>query len=262
MARIFWHHRQKFDGKQIFCIGMQHAGAAATALIAALAYIPDTTDRNNNMSYLEVLHSALQDMCHAYSPAERMATVLSAAMIELRGGPVSPGKAVTSTSTSIPARRGSSAVEERPATKRRQTSRSRKINPMPPPGSSRQHRASDASTNSYQHHSQSDYVMVTPRTEGNMWPDVHGMENFHDPALMATPQDNDLLSPDRRNDWMTSALAQDFPTMPSMAGLGMTENGTFPEFMHALPSMDDWSRWHDGTEVTTDLDGMQFGRYT
>ena len=36
MARIFWHHRQRFDGKQIFCIGMQHAGAAATALIAAL----------------------------------------------------------------------------------------------------------------------------------------------------------------------------------------------------------------------------------
>ena len=30
MARIFWHHRQRFDGKQIFCIGMQHAGAAAT----------------------------------------------------------------------------------------------------------------------------------------------------------------------------------------------------------------------------------------
>ena len=168
MARIFWHHRQKFDGKQIFCIGMQHAGAAATALIAALAYIPDQTDRTNNMSYLEVLHSALQDMCHAYHPAERMANVLNAAMIELRGGPVSPGKAITSTSTSIPARRGSAAVEDLSTTKRRQTSSSRKTKPMPPPTSTRQHRASDGSnqsTFSYQNQHQTDYVMVTPRTE-------------------------------------------------------------------------------------------------
>lgn len=257
MARIFWHHRQKFDGKQIFCIGMQHAGAAATALIAALAYIPDTQDRNNNMSYLEVLHSALQDMCHAYSPAERMAKVLSAAMIELRGGPVSPGKAVTSTSRTIPARRGSAAVEERPTTKRRQTSRSRKTNPMPPPTSVRQHRVSDASNNSYQQHSQSDYVMVTPRTEGHTWPDVHGIESFHDPSLMATPQDNDLLSPDRRNDWMAGAFQQDFPTMPSLAGLGMTDSDAFPEFLHSLPNnLEDWSRWHNGPEVVSqDLDG-------
>lgn len=265
MARIFWHHRQKFDGKQIFCIGMQHAGAAATALIAALAYIPDTADRNNNMSYLEVLHLALQDMCHAYSPAERMANVVSAAMTELRGGPPSPGKAITSTSTSVPARRGSAAVDvERPTTtKRRQTSHSRKTNPMPPPNFPRQHRASDASNNSYQQPSHSDYVMVTPRTEGNTWPDITGMENFHDPSLMATPQDNDLLSPDRRNDWMTGALTQDFSTMPSMTSLGMTDgDGTsFPEFLH-LPSVDDWSRWHNGPEVTQDLDGMQFGRYS
>lgn len=212
------------------------------------------------MSYLEVLHLALQDMSHAYSPAERMANVLSAAMIELRGGPVSPGKAITSTSTSIPARRGSAAVEERPTTKKRQTGSLRKTNPMPPPSSTRQHRASDASSNSYHQHSQSDYVMVTPRTEGNTWPDIHGMDNFHDPALMATPQDNDLLSPDRRNDWMTGALAQDFPTMPSMAGLGMTESDAYPEFLQ-LPSVDDWSRWHSGPEITQDLDGMQFGRY-
>ena len=92
MARIFWHHRQRFDGKQIFCIGMQHAGAAATALIAALAYIPDTADRTNNMQYLEVLHAALQDMAHAYQPAERMAHVLNAVMIELRGGANKPRK--------------------------------------------------------------------------------------------------------------------------------------------------------------------------
>jgi hypothetical protein len=265
MARIFWHHRQKFDGKQIFCIGMQHAGAAATALIAALAYIPDHTDRTNNMSYLEVLHSALQDMCHAYHPAERMANVLSAAMIELRGGPVSPGKTITSTSTSIPARRSSAAVEERSTIKRRQTSSSRKTHPMPPPSSTRQHRASDASnqsTFSYQHHHQNDYVMVTPRTgtEANAWPDLHGMDSFQDQLLPI--QDNDLLSTDRRNDWMTGALPHNFPTMPSLTGLGMGDGDSFPEFLTNLPNDDDWSRWHNGPEISQDLDGMQFGRYT
>lgn len=265
MARIFWHHRQRFDGKQIFCIGMQHAGAAATALVAALAYIPDTTDRNNNMQYLEVLHGALQDMSHAYHPAERMANVLSAAMVELRGGPVSPGKAITSTSTSIPARRGSAAVDiDRPTMKRRQTSRSRKINPMPPPTSNRHHRASDASnhsTMSHQHHAHNDYVMVTPRTEGSTWPDIHGLENFQDQPLLHTPQNTDMLSPDRRNDWMNGSLAHNDFTMPSMAALGMTDGDAFPEFLNALPHEDDWSRWHNGPEITQDLDGMQFGRY-
>ena len=264
MARIFWHHRSRFDGKQIFCIGMQHAGAAATALIAALAYIPDATDRQNNMQYLEVLHAALEDMAHAYHPAERMASVLNVAMIELRGGPV---KEVTSTSTTIPARRGSAAVEERPTTKRRQTSRSRprKTHPMPPPASTNRHRESDASNNSGMLHqipSHSDYVMVTPRHEGNTWPDLHALEGFQDQTLLSSPQDNDLLSPDRRNDWMTGALAQDFSTMPSMAALGMVEGDAYPEFLHTLQSIDnDWGRWHNGPEVPQDLDGMQFGRY-
>ena len=217
------------------------------------------------MQYLEVLHAALQDMCHAYHPAERMTNVLTVAIIELRGGPVSPGKAITSTSTSIPARRGSAAVDvERPTMKRRQTSRSRKIHPMPPPTSTRQHRASDTSihsTISHQQHSHNDYVMVTPRTEGTTWPDMQRLENFHD-QLLSTPQNNDLLSPDRRNDWMTGALTNDFPTMPSMAGLGMMDSDTFPEFLTTLPNEDDWSRWHNGPEIAHDLDGMQFGRYT
>jgi hypothetical protein len=252
MARIFWHHRQRFDGKQIFCIGMQHAGAAATALIAALAYIPDTTDRTNNMQYLEVLHAALQDMAQEYSPAERMAHVLEAVMIELRGGPISPGKITSSSSSTVPARRGSTALDlDRPTMKRRQTDNTRKTKPM-------RHRVSDASQ---QMHHQNDFVMVTPRTEGSAWPDLHGFENFNDQTLLPTPETALLISPDRHTDWLNGPFgANDFPTMPSMTGLpGISDGDSLPEFL-TLPNDEDFSRWH-GNDVMHDLDGMQFGKY-
>ncbi|USP76255.1 hypothetical protein yc1106_03529 [Curvularia clavata] len=86
-------------------------GTAATALVAALAFIKDPVSRANNMQYLECLAAALSDMAYTYQPAERMSTVLRAVMVELRGGP----DPVSSTSFNIyrpqssivPARRGS-----------------------------------------------------------------------------------------------------------------------------------------------------------
>ena len=262
MARIFWHHRQRFDGKRIFCIGMQHAGAAATALIAALAYIPDTTDRTNNMQYLEVLHAALTDMSHAYHPAERMAHVLNAVMIELRG----PGTSISSTSTAVPARRGSNSIDsERPTVKRRQTSRSRKSKVMPSTTSHRHNQATDGSINhgfttqQYQQHS--DYVMVTPHSEDSTWPSIQGLEQLQDNSILPMLEQDSLPSSGRRGEWFGSFDANDFPTMPSMTGL---PTDTFPEFL-TLPNEEDWSRWHSGPgEVATDLDGLNFpsrGRY-
>jgi len=84
IARIFWQHRQRFDTKQIFVTGLQHAGTAATALVAALAFMKDRSTRNNNMQYLECLTAALQDMSQTYVPAEKMSNVLEAVTIELR----------------------------------------------------------------------------------------------------------------------------------------------------------------------------------
>lgn len=261
MARIFWQHRQRFDGKKIFCIGMQHAGLAATALIAALAYIPNEADRTNNLSYLEVLHAALQDMAHAYQPAERQAQVLDAVMIELRGGPISPGKTMSSTSSSIPARRCSTAVEteSRPTVKRRTTSKSRKK--MPPPSSKRTHRASDASdalssASQRPPNSQNDFVLVTPQTEGAGWPSTTGMEQFHDHNLMQSSDPNNMMMGGRNNDWMTDMGFHDFSNIPSMSTLPGISDGDLPEFL-TLPNDDDWSRWHNGpADVTTDLDGF------
>jgi hypothetical protein len=134
---------------------------------------------------------------------------------------------------------------------------------MPPPTSFRQHRASDASTASQQMFPHNDFVMVTPRTEGNTWPEVHSMENFHDQPLLPTPDTSHLVTPDRRTDWLNGTLGtNDFPTMPSMSGLpGILDTDTFPEFL-TLPNEDDWSRWHNGPEVSHDLDGMQFDRFS
>jgi len=88
VAKIFWHHRQRFDGRQVPITSMQHAGTAATALVAALAFLKDGNDRNNNMQYLECLSAAMQDMSYAYQPAERMFIVLQAVLAELRGSTI------------------------------------------------------------------------------------------------------------------------------------------------------------------------------
>jgi hypothetical protein len=273
MARLFWAHRQRFDTKRIFCIGMQHAGTAATALITALAYMPDAADRANNMQYLEVLQHALRDMAHAYHPAERMAAVLEAVMVELKGGAITPSKTVNSQGSSVPARRNSTAVEmggERPMSKRRQTSRSSKSKALQPPGpAARQHRASDASDRQ-SIASQGlqvpggDFVMVTPLTEGpsSSWPKLQAsdMRPFQDNMMLPTPATATMVSPAQRAEWLNQLGRNDFATMPPvMSGTpGVVDTSDMGlGFLGSLPSEDDWSRWHQGLgDPGSDLDGF------
>ena len=248
VARIFWQHRQRFDGRQIFCIGMQHAGTAATALVAALAYLPDATDRTNNMMYLEVLHAALQDMACNYHPAERMAAVLKAVMVELQGGPVSPNKNAYAGPSTIPARRGSTAIDledGRPALK------SRKIRPATATRTAaRDHRASDASESITSHGfpRTSDFVMVTPHTDLTSWPDMQGLEDL-------TTHQGEAAS----NDWMMSHFdTNDFDSMPALTNLpNVAETDISSLEFLSLPSDDDWKQWHAGSaNVASDLDGF------
>lgn len=103
VSRIFWHHRQRFDTKQIFSTGLQHAvhsfhpntqrhrhtnnppqGTAATALLAALSFPNDPLDRTNTTQHLEYLSASLTDMAQTYQPAARMSAVLRAVLLELR----------------------------------------------------------------------------------------------------------------------------------------------------------------------------------
>lgn len=93
VARIFWQHRQRFDGRKIFVTGIQHAGTAAIALIAALAYERNDADRRSYVGYLEVLSDAVSDMSHTYHPAARMDDLLKAVLDQIRSSIGEPPRA-------------------------------------------------------------------------------------------------------------------------------------------------------------------------
>ncbi|RBR01298.1 hypothetical protein VDGD_01189 [Verticillium dahliae] len=136
VARIFWQHRQRFDGTKIFVTGIQHAGTAATALIAALAHNASPTDRSTYLGYLEILACAVSDMSHTYHPAARMDTLLQAVLAQLR--PEAEAQQMDPWSgPSIPVRRDSTALADAiaPASKRRRPAGSRRASEFtrPPP---------------------------------------------------------------------------------------------------------------------------------
>ncbi|KAL4727470.1 hypothetical protein ACLX1H_006384 [Fusarium chlamydosporum] len=84
VARIFWQHRQRFDGRKIFITGIQHAGTASIALIAALAYQRNGPNRQTYTGYLEILSDAVADMSSTYHPAMRMDDLLKAVLEQIR----------------------------------------------------------------------------------------------------------------------------------------------------------------------------------
>ncbi|CAJ0553000.1 Ff.00g010780.m01.CDS01 [Fusarium sp. VM40] len=84
VARIFWQHRQRFDGRKIFITGIQHAGTASIALIAALAYQRSEPNFQAYIGYLEVLSDAVGDMSSTYHPASRMHDLLKAVLEQIR----------------------------------------------------------------------------------------------------------------------------------------------------------------------------------
>jgi hypothetical protein len=268
IARIFWQHRQHFDGKHIFCTAMQHAGSAATALIAALAHMSDSSLRNHNMQYLEILHCALQDMSHTYQPAERMAAVLHAVMLEFRGGPSSPA--------SIPARRGSTTLDaERGNRKRRQTTKPENATTMPPPPTQHRSRRPSDATSDGSFRSQppplpppppppADYVMVTPRSEPTSWSDLPAQDQIQGAPLLSHPHNLHLDPSERTPDWLQASVGdQAFTQQPIFPGM-IDPDVAQLEFLHSLPSEEDWSRWHAGVpaDVAPDLDGFPpRGRY-
>lgn len=104
IAQIFWQHRRRFDTRRIFVTGLQHAGNAATALVAAIVSSTDRASNDKNMRHLECLTAVMKDMAETYQPAERMAVTFNVVLQELRD--LQPDRRSPS---SVPARRGSSA---------------------------------------------------------------------------------------------------------------------------------------------------------
>jgi hypothetical protein len=96
ISRIFMEYRKRFNQRQLFVTALQHAGTAAIALLAALAFLKDAKGHNNIMQHLECISSTLQDMSYIYQPAERMFIVLKTVLVELRGA------AASSTNCGIP----------------------------------------------------------------------------------------------------------------------------------------------------------------
>ncbi|KAK0649051.1 fungal-specific transcription factor domain-containing protein [Cercophora newfieldiana] len=84
VARIFWQHRQRYDGKKISLVAAQHAGTAALALMGALAHKNKELDQQSNLRYLQVLSSAIYDMSHTYHPAARMYHLLKNMLVDIR----------------------------------------------------------------------------------------------------------------------------------------------------------------------------------
>jgi hypothetical protein len=97
VAQIFWHHRQRFDGKKIGISAIQHAGTAAVALMAALAHKSAELDHHSNLRYLQVISAAIYDMSHLYQPAARMYHLLKTMLVDIRSEMVKSGGFALST---------------------------------------------------------------------------------------------------------------------------------------------------------------------
>ncbi|KAH7377335.1 fungal-specific transcription factor domain-containing protein [Pyrenochaeta sp. MPI-SDFR-AT-0127] len=278
VARIYWQHRQRFDTKQIFITGMQHAGTAATALVAALAFIKDPNDRNNNMQYLECLSAALSDMAATYQPAECMSVVLRAVMVELRGGPepanMNSFKLYKPKSAVVPARRGSTidmddAESGNMAFKKRQTSR-----PRAGTASSRSKvRTSSMSITmsmplDHHHglsikpppplfddlHRDDGFILITPRSELSTWPPLSEppelSHTLSTPSTITSTSLSGSSNPRNSGAWMGA----DYDPQDSISQLA---NAHFPE----LNAFDEagGAAAGGGMDGMTNLDFMNLG---
>jgi len=195
IAQIFWQHRKHFPTSKIFVTGLQHAGTAAIALVAAIASPKDRVSYDTNMKYLECLAASIEDMCETYQPAERMSTVLNAVLLELRVA--RPPKPYASR---VPARRGSSADRDtesdpNPA-KRHQAGR--------PSAQRTNSQVSQPRMLIYEHHRRHTTTGMRPPV---IPPSKPRRDNQKEPSHLSSGSDNFILVPedpdteDLSNDW-------------------------------------------------------------
>ena len=78
VAAIMSKYRQRFDTSQSFPTGLQHAGTAATALMAELVIQANAIERKDLLANLECLKLTLAEMTRTYQPAVLMSSVVEA----------------------------------------------------------------------------------------------------------------------------------------------------------------------------------------
>jgi hypothetical protein len=82
-AQIVSRSKQRFNLEKISCTGLQPAGTASTALLAAITYTKDEADRRTYLNHLEIVNDAIRSMSRSYQPAARMHSLLQALLTQL-----------------------------------------------------------------------------------------------------------------------------------------------------------------------------------
>ncbi|KAI1179078.1 fungal-specific transcription factor domain-containing protein [Nemania sp. FL0916] len=83
-AQILSHTKERYDVEKICCLGLQPAGSASIALLAAIAYSKDESDRRVYLSSLEIVMDAIRSMSRSYQPAARMGTLIRTVLAQLQ----------------------------------------------------------------------------------------------------------------------------------------------------------------------------------
>ncbi|KAJ2989539.1 hypothetical protein NUW58_g3421 [Xylaria curta] len=84
LAQIVSQYRDKYELEKTCCTGLQPAGTAAIALLAAIAYNKDEDAQRLLMPSLEVLSDAIRVMSHSYQPAARMQNLIQSVLAHLQ----------------------------------------------------------------------------------------------------------------------------------------------------------------------------------
>jgi hypothetical protein len=259
VAQIFWHHRQCLDIRKGFITCLQHAGTAATALVAALAVMKDVNERKNNMKYLDCLAMALRDMGPTYQPAESMSSILQAVMVELSEStdmtyPIEPTKMH---STMAPRRHESPSHHEdsdQHHSKRRASSKSSMVRPEISPEFARptsalapssSHKAANGSNVAIERDRRDAnvYSMVTPQSDGN---------NIPRPLPIDGEMQSGQPSMTHQSEYPLDEFGMD---LESMHDGGSSWGGGDPMaiFQHDLTGLNDEQQWN-GSGKNHELD--------
>lgn len=87
IALIFKSYRSRFDIAQVFVTGLQHAGAAATALMAEIVSYPDVSECGEVVGHLNYLKQTISLMSKTYQPAAMMSSVVEHFLKDIRSRP-------------------------------------------------------------------------------------------------------------------------------------------------------------------------------
>jgi len=87
IASIFRSYRERFNIAQVFVTGLQHAGAAATALMAEIVSYPDVSECAEIIGLLDYLKRTIGLMSKTYQPASMMSSVVEYFLKDIRSRP-------------------------------------------------------------------------------------------------------------------------------------------------------------------------------